>query len=60
MLLVTLHIVQLHIVTKTAFAATLKVLPLTFICLNLSQSYGVSYVDHPINQILLYTLIIFS
>ena len=49
-LLVTLKF-RLHIVTKTAFAATSKVLLLTFICKNLSQSYWVSYIDHPINQI---------
>ena len=49
-LLVTLKF-RLHIVTKTAFAATSKVLLLTFICKNLSQSYRVSYKDHPINQI---------
>ena len=32
----------------------------TFICLNQSQSYWVSYIAHPINQILSDTLIMFS
>ena len=45
LLLVTLK-VRLHIV----FAVMPKVFLLTFFCLNLSQFYWVSYVDHLINQ----------
>ena len=48
------------IVTKTIFAVTSKESLLTFVCLSLNQSYWVSYMDHPINQISLNTLIMFS
>ena len=48
------------IVTKRIFAVTSKEFLLTFICLNLSQLYWVSYIGHPINQISLNTLIMFS
>ena len=44
-LLVTLK-VRLYIVTKIVFAVVPKVFLLTFFCLNLSQSYWVSYILH--------------
>ena len=50
MLLVTLK-VRLHIIAKNLLVPTSKVFLLTFICLNLSRSYWLSYTDHPINQI---------
>ena len=62
-LLVTVTVtvkVRLHIFTKTVFAVTLKVFLLAFVSLNLSQSYRVSYVNHPINQISLNALITLS
>ena len=62
-LLVTVTVtveVRLHIFTKTVFAVTLKVFLLAFVYLNLSQSYRVSYVNHPINQISLNALITLS
>ena len=45
---------------KDSFSITPKIFLLIFFCLNLSKSYWVSYINHPINQVLLNTLIMFS
>ena len=59
-LLLTLK-VRLYIVAKTySFCSNAESIFVDIFFLNLSQSYWVSYTDHPINQIPLNTLIIFS
>ena len=57
--LVRLDRVRFHIVTKADFAVTSKVFLLRLICVNLGQSYWASYIDHPVNQSSLGTLIMF-
>ena len=45
---------------KDRFCSNTASISVDIFCLNLSQSYWVSYTDHPINQISLSTLITFS
>ena len=42
---------------KYGFCSNTESIFVDIFCLNLSQSHWVSYIDHPINQILLSTLI---
>ena len=45
---------------KDSFCSNMESVFVDIFSLNLSQSYWVPYIDHPINQILLSTLIMFS